>query len=177
MGNKPKKLSTEAAQPMRPAQRMTVPITRSSRITRLSGLIFLAGRARRTLWVLAAVLLLTAAPRVGKADYIQTVAEGLSGGISACGYSACCFNFNVYITSGTCDEIDINLTGGTSDACYNWTCFTGQSTSSVTFTHTATGHIVITFSPPLLNYQTFQFYLCPINGDANNCETEYNSNT
>jgi hypothetical protein len=63
--NTPKTRSTVAAQPMRPAQR-TIPITRSSRIMRSSGLITSAGRAFNVILpMIAALLLLAAAPRVG----------------------------------------------------------------------------------------------------------------
>jgi hypothetical protein len=96
---------------------------------------FSAGRARRTLWVLAALLLLATAPRVGWGQAVNTIVY--DGNNTHCG-SECCQEFTITINEAT-DTVDIILgawddTGiDTATDCFDHTCWASQGDLTETF--------------------------------------------
>ncbi len=139
-----------------------------------------AGRARRTLWVLAALFLIAAVPRIGLADSMSFgTGWGEGNGTLGCD-DECCALYELHVTSANVSEIDITLGGGTgSDECFDKTCFATQkgylngvamATGTVSFDWTATpGVLEITFSPALSYNDLFQFWICKSNTDT--CRT------
>jgi hypothetical protein len=175
MANMPNTRRAEAARCSRPAQR-TIPFTFRSRVMRSSGLILLAGRAKRLLPLLVAVILLAAAPKMGNADSM-TFGTGWGEGNGTLGCDGeCCALYDLHVTSANVSEIDITLGGGTGDdGCFDKTCFATQlgylngvpmATGTVSFVWTATpGVLKITFSPALTYNNMFEFWICKKSGD------------
>ncbi len=158
MAHSPKNLSSEAAQSMRPAQSTTIPITRSSQSmsnhVRSSGLITSAGRARRTLWVLAAVILLAAAPRLGWSQLQpdQVLFDGTFTG-SCDNPGDCCQQISIIVPNGQATgTVFLHIQGDIPDNCINWTCWADQSTANYILTGSGqTAEIQFTTTSPEYN--------------------------
>ncbi len=150
---------------------------------RLSYIATLAGRAKRLLPVLAAIILLAAAPRMGKADSMS-FATGWGSAFPPYGCTGdCCALYELHITNTNVSEIDITLGGGTgTDACFDMTCFSTQKgfmngviATNASFSNPSTGVLKIVFSPALswaMGNNLFEFLLCKTSTDT--CRTYLN---
>jgi len=115
----------------------TIPITRSSRITRSSNLITSGGRAGRTLIILGALFLLAAAPRVGWATLDNVVYDGTTS-TNPCS-DGCCLEYTLTIHDAT-SELDIYLiNNGSGTDCFDQTCWSSQGDATQTFTSSDLG--------------------------------------
>ncbi len=96
----------------------------------LSHTTYSAGRARRTLTLIAALILLAAAPKMGRSQAIPDIV--FDGTNTDCG-DGCCLEFTEIITEPTTTTDIYMISNGSGTDCFTHSCWTGQTSGTKTF--------------------------------------------
>jgi hypothetical protein len=125
------------------------------------------GVASRIIFGLVVLLvfgLLSPTRSYGQANFVRPVTGG--GAQTWCNANGeCCVLFEFDAPVGS-DKLTIDLGGGVTDNCFDWTCFTNQSTTNVTFSYSSVGHITINYLGGGTFPDPFFFYLCTNDGSG-----------